>query len=221
MTAHTERIKTLRDSVVPSKALPRSLATTSPSHPTVSDAVILQDISERGSSDPENGIPLQDMGSQAPPAAQSSPKASETRLHDDPVSTSSCSSGGAEIHYIVTQGQTPTEHRSLESLTTTKGSKTKPKGSTEKTQLSFENLYGDTSSGSELDAALRSTSKARSLRKTRSRGKGKGRSRLTPADGLDLDELGIDNRGYTPETGHDTVTDTATGTKGRHKQCWT
>lgn len=191
----------------------------------MNDGIKLQNLSEGASSATDDAIPLQDLVAvlmspgKSEGDAESPPTSTvETRLLEDPVSTSSCSSGGAEIRYIVTQSH-PRPHtvHSLPDASMMKGG-AKPKHKNlamlDK-QLSYEHLYPDTSSGSERDAALRSSSKARSLRKTKSRGKGKGRSRLTLVDGID--ELGLDNQGYTSESDHESRDGTL---KSRHKQCW-
>ncbi|XP_064648391.1 polycystin-1-like protein 1 isoform X2 [Lineus longissimus] len=90
----------------------------------------------------------------------------------------------------------------------------RPRTSVEKSRP-FDCLY-DSSSSSEYNLARSRSAKAdakpRSLRKTKSRGKGKGRKEFTPIKGLD--ELGIENGGYSSDS------DVNVRVSGRQKQCW-
>ena len=186
---------------------------------SVKDALVLQDITPMTSS--PNDIPLRDMTSSAKETKLGGSTSVETRLLEDPVSTSSCSSGGAEVRHIV--GQSQVKGQPSPNDLQNKGAKVKVKaggagGSAgvtaigEKSGPGYEFLYTDTSSGSDHEGAAgartSTSSKTRSLRKTKSRGKGKGRCRLTPLEGA-MDELGIDNDGYTSGSGGEG--------KGKHK----
>ncbi len=184
---------------------------------SMSDGLVLQDLSGHNSSCHEDAIPLQNLeiahrGSRN--NLQSGSKfTSETLLLEDPVSASSYSSGAGEIQKTMkSDTKRPTLSPTAKSITEGLVKIGKSRAKVEKSQ-SYDCLY-DSSSGND---SPNKASKARSLRKTKSRGKGKGRSRLT-VEGLD--DLGIDNRGYYTSESDEENKESAQGSKVKRKQCW-
>lgn len=163
------------------------------------DGLVLQNVLEKagGQAAGQTGIALQELKRPGGTDKQ----AETTRPQEDPAYGSSCSSGAAEIQYVLNL----IKARDREDK---EGSKDFPA-----VAAIYEGIH-PSSSGSDGEVL---PSKARSLRKTKSRGKGKGKSRLTAVDGFD--DFVFDNHAFSSASDTESKADGAKR-KPVAKQAW-
>ena len=180
----------------------------------MSDGLILQDLSEKSGGCPDTAIPLQEIKRPAPVAAQKTTPAVTRSSLEDQASGSSCSSGAAEIQYVLNLKKAKDLAKDLaKDIAKDIPSMTKP---TTKLIVDNSTVYdalNDSSSGSEGEIA---PAKARSLRKTKSRGKGKGRR----GHGDGFDDFAFDNQAFCSGSDRDNKKDSTLKRKHASKQAW-
>ena len=177
----------------------------------MSDGLILQDLSEKRSGCQDAAIPLQEIKRPTAPVAREKTSPGGTRRSlEDHASGSSCSSGAAEIQYVLNLKKAKELAKDIVQPTSCKA-----KSKLVDNAAVYDALNAS-SSGSEGEIA---PAKARSLRKTKSRGKGKGRRGHN--DGFDdFDDFAFDNQAYSSGSDRENKKDSTIKRKHAAKQAW-